>query len=408
MNCRALLLTALLCVPFAGIGCAGPTKTGIENRQKANDRLDSFHAQMAYDQASDAFKVGQFKEAQLALANAIERYPDNADFHLLNGRIFLEQSRLEDAARAFSTAIEKDEEHAEAHYMLGVVFQRWSNDEKAYEAYSVSYQLENSNTHYLLATAESLVALKRYDEVTELVTPRLDYFENNAALHHLLGQVQLLQGNMQAAVPWYREARLLRPDDLMMHKELIRVLFDAGAFEECYDNLLEYRASNAGNDEAEDLRMLEARCLALLGRSTDSRNLYLKLSRDMPTNVDVWSEMGALAWELGDYRRVALCSVRIMALAPDRYEGYMLRGINEQHHGHHQEALEYFQRATERADDSVLPHLLLGVALEEQGNQGDALVAYGNALRINPDSMEAQSLFSNLSREQITAVPTDH
>jgi tetratricopeptide (TPR) repeat protein len=409
MKRRLLLVAAMICVSCALAGCNGPTKTGIKNRTAASNRLDAFHAQMAYDQARDAFKVGQFKEAQLGIVGAIQRYPEKPEYHVLSGQIYLEQHALEAAAAAFSTAIEHDPKFAEAHYMLGIVYQRWSNDLEAFNSYKTAFDLAPTNGHYLLAAAESLIATKNYAEARELVQPRLEAFEHNAALHHLLGQVAMLEGDVNAAVPWYTQARLLRPDDLVLQEELIRVLFDADRYEECLENLVTYRTSNAAADKKKDLRVLEARCLALLGRMNDSRNLYLKLSRDFPTDVDVWSELGALAWELEDYRRVALSSVRILALAPNRYEGHMFRGISEQNKGNQEAAIRSFQRAAELTDASALPHLLLGFALEDQGAPQDALAAYGAALQIDPNNADAQMLYGALSQDQqITAVPTDN
>ena len=66
--------------------------------------------------------------------------------------------------------------------------------------------------------------------------------------------------------------------------------------------------------EAEDPRvewlLLEARCLAVMERTLEARNVYTRLSQEDPTNVNVWIELGTVAWELEDYHRVAQCSAR--------------------------------------------------------------------------------------------------
>ena len=39
--------------------------------------------------------------------------------------------------------------------------------------------------HYLLASAEALVAMGEFDQAEELIVPKMAYFEHNASLHQL-------------------------------------------------------------------------------------------------------------------------------------------------------------------------------------------------------------------------------
>ena len=109
--------------------------------------------------------------------------------------------------------MDKDEQCAEAHYFAGIVFQRWSDDEQAYEHYMQAFEQESDNVQYLLASAESLVALGEFGAARELVEPKLSYFEYNSALQHLLGQIALLEGDVQEAATRYAEARMLDPEN---------------------------------------------------------------------------------------------------------------------------------------------------------------------------------------------------
>ena len=85
-------------------------------------------------------------------------------------------------------------------------------------------------------------------------------------------------------------------------------------------------------------------------RNAEARNIYLRLSQLRPNDVDIWIEFGTIAWELGDFRRVAECSSRITALGPDRFEGYMLRAINERHKGNMPEAIQHVPRGFDPRD----------------------------------------------------------
>jgi tetratricopeptide (TPR) repeat protein len=385
MSTRPILIVALLVVMGAFLsGCGGPTKKGLEARNKARLRLNRVNAQLGYDQAMQAFEAGQFEKATHELEMAIQLYPESAEYRVLEGRIHLETHRLEKAIESFEAALQLKPGFAEAHYYSGIVYQRWSDDAKAYDEYMAAYDMDQESVGYLLAAAESMVALEQFDGAKDLLEEKLDYFEHNAAMRHLLARIALLQENPTRAIELYSEARRLDPENDTLLEELVQALYEAGEYGECY-RFVKQLQETAEHGRA-DLKLVEARCLAFMDRLSESRSLYLELSKQRPTNADVWIELGSVAWEIGDYHRMALCGARVTALAPDRYEGYMLKGINERHHGNLGEASMFLREAAERAGDSHLPYLVLGRVLEQTGDVQGALDAYAQAIRVRPDA----------------------
>jgi predicted Zn-dependent protease len=107
MSTRPILIVALLAVLGAFLsGCGGPTKKGIEARNKARTRLNRVNAQLSYDQAMQAFEAGQFDRAEHELGIAIQLYPEWPEYRVLEGRIHLETHRLEQAIEAFEAALQ--------------------------------------------------------------------------------------------------------------------------------------------------------------------------------------------------------------------------------------------------------------------------------------------------------------
>jgi tetratricopeptide (TPR) repeat protein len=463
---RTRILNVLLpALTLAGLaGCHTASEVSTQARADANLRYNFMRAQVEYDQAKQSLETGQFDKAHKQIAAAIGQFPDSPAFHILQGRIYLETNRLELAARAFSTALEKcggdaeavdatlakgvtgaglgsrrAERQAEAHYYLGIVHQRWSDDAQAHTHYRAAFELQTDRADYLLAAAETLVELGDYDGATALVEPRLAYFEHNAAMRHLLGEIALLRDDPATAAQLYSEARLLNPDDATLLEELAFAQYAARQYPKCYDSIKELQRK-PGNGVRTDLKRIEARCLTLMERTTEARNLYLELMRATPTDADMWVELGVLAWELGDYNRVAQSSVRIIALAPERFEGYMLKGVNEQQHGRLEQAIGLFREAVTRASApgspgapgipgapglpgspgspagpghsevivaTAVPNLLLGRALEQQGQIDAALVAYGAAARADPSKVEARASLDRLAARAVTSVTSD-
>jgi tetratricopeptide (TPR) repeat protein len=386
-------------------GCGTPTKAGIEARKTARTRIDRVNAELAFEQAEQAFEAGQFEKAAKEVRTAIHMHPEWAPYRLLEGRIHMETHRLEKALESYTAALQLKPDYADAHYYSGIIYQRWSDDAKAYEAYMAAFEMDPASVQYLLAGAESMVALGQYNAARQLVESKLTYFEHNSALRHLLGQIAMLQDDPETAADLLTDARRLNPEEEAILEELVQAQYAAGRFGDCYLSVGELQLLNG--EKRWDLVLLEARCLALMDRLVESRNLYLELSKQRSTDADVWVELGAVAWDLGDFHRMALSGARVTALAPDRFEGYLLKGINERHHGNLQEAAMLLRLAAEHGEGSALPHLVLGRVLEETGDNEAALDAYAEAVRVQPDSVEAQALFGALSGQLIAAEETD-
>ena len=399
---RLILSVSLVAALLMAAGC-GPSSHGKKMRTEARGRVDAFNSQLSHDQAKQAFEVGRFKIALRQIDSALARFPDAAEYHLLRGRICLEMHRLEDAQESFQTALEKDENCAQAYYFAGIVLERWSDDEAAYEHYSRASEIDPVNVQYLLASAESLIALGEFEVARQLVEEKLSYFEYNSALRHLLGQIALLEGDPATAAESFAQARMLNPDDLLLLEELAWAQFAAGSFSECHDSVTYLQ--HLLDEPRPDLMHLEARCLAIMERSTEARDLYAKLTRMNEANIEAWVELGTVAWELGDFPRVAQCGVRIISSAPDRFEGYLLKGVYERQSGNEQEALELFRQAASHAPLTALPHLMLGRQLEQTGDLEGAMYAYAQAARIESNSVDAQALLLRLNeRQRLTVV----
>ena len=99
---------------------------------------------------------------------AIERFEANAEYHLLRGRILLEQHKLDAANKALIRSIELDPTNAEPHYFIGILYQRWSDDASALASYKKAMECNETHPQFLLAAAESYVALGQMEEAIAL------------------------------------------------------------------------------------------------------------------------------------------------------------------------------------------------------------------------------------------------
>jgi tetratricopeptide (TPR) repeat protein len=364
---QRMIVVSLLGTVILAAGCNTYRK---QVREEASDRVNLFNTQLTYDQAEQAFETGQLERALTSIDAAIARFDKAPAYHILRGRILLEMHQLDSAIGSFEKAHELDDQMAEPLYFKGIVLQRWSRDAEAFEAYRAAFACDTENVQYLLAASETLVAMSRFDDATALIEEYLMQFEYNSALRHLLGQIAMMQHDYPRAVDHLAQARLLRPEDMLLLEELAWAQYSAGLFSDCQYSVRQLRALES--DARIDLMMLEGRCLAHMERSLEARELFRQVLKRQSGNVAAWVEYGAVSWDVDDYTRVDQAGEQLIARAPDRFEGYLYRGLAAMHRQDMRDAIRFFRKATDRSDASPVPFLLLGRAYEQAGQDEQA------------------------------------
>ena len=389
LSITSCLLAALL----GAVGCGGPSKAGLEAREQAYGRIDQVNTQISYSQARQSFETGQLRDALDLIQDAVDRYPQSAEYHLLHGRILIELHRLDAARASLEAAIERDDQLHEAHYFLGIVHQRWSEDEEAFAQYQRASELEETKPQYLLAAAESLIALQRYDEAKSLVHHRLRRFEHHPAFRHLLGQIARLQGDLAGAARLYEEASLLQPDDLQLVVEVANAQFAAGDVPGCLDTLrvLEMR----GHDFEPQQQLLRARCLVQANRCIYARPLYRALCTEHPHDEILWTELGWLSWMLEDWRGLRDAAEQVTSLNADASRGWLLLAVADRATGQLADAESHLLNAVQCADVEALAWVILARVRMQQGDSSGAAEAMRMASALD-EALNDHPLFAGV------------
>ncbi|MDP7005303.1 MAG: hypothetical protein QF718_03735 [Phycisphaerales bacterium] len=325
-------------------GCGGPTKAGLEARANAHKRMDSVNADLGAQQARQQFEVGQLDKAFDTINAAIARYDEKGNYHLLRGRILLEQHRLDAAFRALTKATVYASELAEPHYFLGVLHQRWGEDEKALEEYKLAMENDSTHPQYLLATAETHVALSQHEEAIELLTNSNQEFQHHPSVSSLLGQIYLSQGQPDVAAAWFEDSRLLGSDSVEVLASLATTQFQAGSYADCLHSLTMIALDQ--DTLSPTLNRMRGKCLVATGRHIEGRDICLKVTRETPDDAGAWIDLGYIAWKMEDYNRLSVCGLQVSQLAPSLPEGALFEGIAAIHSGNEllaKEKLAYLQ-----------------------------------------------------------------
>ncbi|MSR40289.1 MAG: tetratricopeptide repeat protein [Phycisphaerales bacterium] len=391
------VLTLLAVSSSCLVGCGGPTKQGIVARQEANSRFAKTTSVVSYDQARQAFESGDLSSAQKHIREAIARSDQEPRYWALLGRIELESRRLEEARVALDKAVTLDPNYAEGYYFRGVVMERWSQDEKALADYQKAAELDGAKLSYVLATAETMVAMQHIEESREFLLSKLAYFEHNAALNELLGDLSSMENDDKAAWRYFEVASLIDPEAPMICEKLLRALYAAQEWQKCLDQAR--RLTRAEKDKLngvapESFGMYEGRSLAMLGRFTEARNAFANVVHQNPEHLEGWIDLGQAAWNAGDDVRAEAASQRVIALAESRFEGYWLRGLVAEKRGETAAAVQWFQRAVSCAPENATPLVSLAIALRRNGQDAESAVMLAKAMKADPSFAPAKRAFT--------------
>jgi len=176
-----------------------------------------------------------------------------------------------------------------------------------------------------------------------------------------LGGALLLLGKTDEAYPHFQSASAINPRDPMSHSNL-------GAYLQEHNQLRE---------------------------AVEQYQTTITLANDPLLLASTYANLGSAYRDLGDDRKAEDSYKEAMRLNPGQSNAYLGMGRLRERQGKFEDAISnYSQAIALRPTDRG--YTLLGHALQIAGHTQAALAAYQEALKINPDSTEAQSAVSTL------------
>lgn len=389
----ALSLAALLLLtPLAG---CQTTSQHEKSRQEANDRWLALRSNMMLKMAERQFETGDLTTARKTVNDALQLDPENDRLHVLSGRIALEEDQLERAFKMFELAQELNDANAQAYYYQGIILQRWQRYEQAEEAYRLAYEAQSDEPTYLLALSEMMIERDATDEALAMLEEKQDYFDQNAALRAQIAYLYKLKNRPDKAAAYFEQAALMSPKDPKLQEELGMAHLAAGDNEQAIATL-EALLDKPEMQQRRDLHRTLARAYKEIGRDDKARQVYLDLARSPHGEPSDWLRLGELAWQDGDLGATLQAANRVIELAPQRYEGYLMAGLVWHKRGRLDDALTMFDRAADRAAERAEPLIMRGLSLQRAGRVAAARDAYQQALERNPEDRRAQRLLQSL------------
>ncbi len=386
------LLAAAALLALAG--CTGHGDHTRAQMNAAKIKMGAMKAGTEWQMARQAFLAGDLKKALKHVDISLELNENVGKSHVLRGRILMEMGSLEDAAKSFQTAEALDPKDVDAQYYQGILYERYAKKDKAYERYARAADLDPGNPQYALAAGELLIDQGKIDEAHAYLDARRERFEHNAGIRQTLGHIAMMKNEHARAIELFSEARLLAPEDLGIQEDLARAQHGAGKFGDCDATLARLlKAPEAA--PRRDLKLMRSHCLAKINRLAESRSILMDLTRDQDAAVDpeTWIALGDVALRMNDLVRVRQASQRLIALAPERPEGHLLRALQLRRAndlgGAEQAALKAVAAAP-----TVDGLQLLGEIQQEMGKSGEARKAFAQARQMDAAVVNGSAITS--------------
>ena len=392
---RAITLTAAaLLAPLLLVGCNQDPL--VHEKAQAKNRWVELRSSMMMDMASSQFRTGDLTQAEKTVKDGLSIDPTHAGLHVLAGRIAMERSKLERAYHLFNAAIELDPANPEPYYYQGLVMQRWQRYEDALGFYQQAYEHEADNPSYLLAVGEAMVDLDRVDDAIALFESKRQYFDQNAGVRAALGHLYLVKARPEKAAEYFRQASLLDPEDGELKQHLAATLMTCGRYDEAitvFNDLLK----DPKHKDRVDVKRALAHAYLNSGKVKEAQAVMLEVARSPKGEVSDWIKLGELSYQQNDLGGALQSASKVMRLAPERYEGYLLAGMVWQKRGNLNNALQMFDRAAQAAPTSTEPLILRGLSLQKAGRSTAAAQAYAEALKRQPEDQRAKQLLASVS-----------
>ena len=390
-------------------GCAGHGQYTQAFRNEANQRMSEVKAGTQWDMAQQQFLSGDLEKALKTVDSSIAMAPNVAKSYLLRGRIMLELGRLEPSLNSFDQAIKLDDKLTDAYFFKGVVLERYSEHQQALECYTKAASLDRANAQYPIAAAEMLIQLGRLDEAKALLDPpadsQLPRYPHSAGVRQTLGHIAMIEHDATKAITLFREACTLAPDELFLVEDLARAQYAAKQFGDAEASLRRVLAKD-DSMQRRDLRLLQARCMIETERLSDARALLVKLTSGSAGegDADAWLQLGNVSLVLKDQTRLREAGNHVIALSPQRYEGYLLLGLYQRNAGKLQQAADLLAKSAQLSTDDPAPAILAGLVNEQLGSTAVTKSNYERALAISPTNERAAMLLQKINSGQNSAV----
>jgi Flp pilus assembly protein TadD len=345
--------------------------------------------------ARDQYQNGVFDKSRQTIDEAIKLSPDCEPAHILSAKLYIEAGQLEAAERELALARDLNPPDAEADYLSGVVYQRWQQPERALEFYQHACDKSPAELAYVMAKAETLVAMGRRTDALAMLQERVAYFEHSGAIRDEVGLLLIQEKRYDEAVQMLRRASILANDDQNIREHLAMALFYNRQYQDSAD-ILCVLMQDAQNAQRGDLLATLGECQLQVGRPGEAVQNLQQAAALMPRSAGVWLSLAKADVQIGALHPADIALAHSMAQDSSDGQAWLLLGYLRLRQSRNSDALDAFVHASQRDPRDTVSLCMVGVALQKLGRNSEAVACFHKALNIDPKDELASQLMTRL------------
>jgi len=379
------------------VGCSGQGNYTRQGVSSAKQRMSFLKSATEWELARQAFLAGDLEKALNKVNVSLSINDTVVKSNVLKGRIEIEMGDLGSALESLQTASTLDPEEPDAQYYLGVVYERLNRPVDAYHHFELACEFDNYNPSYAVAAAEMLIDLNRVPEAKAYLTS-LPMAQNNAGIRQSLGHIALIQHEIDTAVKFFNEARLLAPDDEGIMEDLIHAQMVAGEFGNAESNIA-ILLKRPDNVDRRDLKILHAKTLMNTGRPVEARSIYQELlsTSEGKSDVNSWIGLANASFIINDLRTVRKAATRVVSLSPQSHEGYLLYAMYHRQTGDFGSSLNAINKAATHNPMDAGIYAYRAMIFQDLNRHSDAIASLAHAVELDPSNARYTSMLSEFT-----------
>ena len=263
----------------------------------------------------------------------------------------------------------------------------------ANQAIELALQINPEAVGPLLYKAREALSRNDY-ETARSFAKRVRALDDMESLY-LEGEILICEGKLKEADNLFRQRFKETPPD-----ELMDYVYDvANLFSEYnqHEKAFEWVARSQG-DNSDDFKELMARTLFGLGKYEDSSRLFNELIDHHPYSKQYWNALASAQFMNEDYSASVTSSEYAIAIDPNDPESILAKANGLYSLENYEEALNYFERYSEKASYDEFGYLHQGTCLVNLGRFDEAIVRLEQAEDVAPkDSPYLPEIYQELA-----------
>ena len=177
-----------------------------------------------YLKAYQSEREGDFDEAARRYALVVQFDPTREALHTHLVSLYLRTGQFQQALSAGEDAISRFPNNVQVHMILGDILSSQSKYQEASDHYNKVMKIDPSNARAYLLAGYNLRGLKQYEDASKLFQQATVVEPANPLGYHYLGSALVRTGKMQSAEEKFKKSLTLRPSFIEARENLARVL----------------------------------------------------------------------------------------------------------------------------------------------------------------------------------------